>query len=151
MAIFTPPHMWRLGSTVWNGPVTYDPEGLLSTLPATANLLFGVLAAREWRESPDRAVPRIAIAGAVLLVAGLALDPLLAINKRLWTSSFALLSSGFAALALAGFAVALRSGWVRSALAPLRVLAAMRSLRSSSRSCSACLPACRSSPPRRSR
>jgi len=120
-AIFTPPHMWRFSTPVWGGVAIYDPEGLLSTLPATANLLFGVLAAREWQRSPDRAVSRIALAGLALFVAGLLLDPLFVINKRIWTSSFALLSSGFAAMTLAGLALVLRGPATRL-LAPLRVL-----------------------------
>lgn len=121
-AIFTPPHMWRLGAATWGGPVTYDPEGLLSTLPATVNLLLGVLAAREWQRSPERAVRRIALAGLVLFAAGLLLDPVFVINKRIWTSSFALLSGGFSALALAAFAVVLRSEWAMRLAMPLRIL-----------------------------
>lgn len=121
-AIFTPPHMWRLGSAAWQGPVTYDPEGLLSTLTATVNLLLGVLAAREWQRSPGRALPLIAVAGVVLLAAGLLLDPLFVINKRIWTSSFALLSSGFSVLALAAIAVALRTSLALRLATPLRIL-----------------------------
>jgi predicted acyltransferase len=120
--VFTPPHLWRLGSERWGGPVTYDPEGLLSTLPATANLFFGVLAAREWQRQPARTAWRLAIGGVLLLAAGLLLGGLLPINKRLWTSSFALLSSGFSALMLAGLAVALRAPAAQRLATPLRVL-----------------------------
>jgi predicted acyltransferase len=121
-AIFTTPHMWRHGAAGFGGAVTYDPEGLLSTLPATANLLFGVLAARAWQLDPGRAPARIASAGAVLMAAGLLLDPWFAINKKLWTSSFALLSSGFSALALAGVMLALRSAVAQRLSAPLGIL-----------------------------
>jgi predicted acyltransferase len=120
--VFTTPHMWRYGAASFGGVVTYDPEGLLSTLPATANLLFGVLAARAWQLDPDRAPARIAIAGVVLFAAGLLLDPWFAINKKLWTSSFALLSSGFSALVLAVAIVALRSDAAQRLAAPLRIL-----------------------------
>jgi predicted acyltransferase len=121
-AVFGLPHLWRLGSETWGGPVTYDPEGLLSTLPATANLLFGVLAAGLWQRAPARAALWLVIGGAVLMAAGLGLDPLLPINKRLWTSSFALLSSGFSALLLAVLVAALpRLGEARL-LTPFRVL-----------------------------
>lgn len=120
--VFTPPHLWRFGAASFGGPVTYDPEGLLSTLTATVNLLFGMLAARAWQLDPGRAPLRIAVAGTVLLAAGLLLDPWFAINKKLWTSSFALLSSGFSALALAGVMLALRSPAVRRLSAPARIL-----------------------------
>jgi predicted acyltransferase len=121
-AVFTPAHLWRFGTAVPNGPVVYDPEGLLSTLPATTNVLFGAIAGAWWRRSPDRAAARAAGAGLLLLVAGLLLDPAFPINKRIWTSSFALLSSGFAALLLAGLALALRGRLAVRLAAPLRIL-----------------------------
>lgn len=122
MAVFSPQHMWRLGSEKWQGPVTYDPEGLLSTMTAAVNVLAGVIAGHEFRRRPDRAVMHVAIAGVVLFVAGLALDGVFPINKRLWTSSFALLSCGFSAMLLAAVVVALRSRVVQRAVAPIDVL-----------------------------
>ena len=121
-ALFTEPHLWPLGSATGSRPATYDPEGLLSTLPATANVLFGVWAAWALRWYPDAAPGRVAAVAVLLIVAGIALDPLLVINKRIWTSSFALLSGGVSAFALAGLIVALRSKAVASALTPFRVL-----------------------------
>ncbi|HWI86357.1 MAG TPA: heparan-alpha-glucosaminide N-acetyltransferase domain-containing protein [Sphingomonas sp.] len=121
-AIFTPRHLWPLGWANWGAPVVYDPEGLLSTLPATANVLIGVLAGQMWRHTPERAAPRIALAGVVLIGAGLLVDPIFPINKRIWTSSFALLSSGFSAVALALFEIALRSRTAVWLATPLRIL-----------------------------
>lgn len=121
-AVFTPMHMWRIGSLTWAGPVLFDPEGLLSTLTATVNLLFGILAAHAWQRAPAGAPLRIAIAGAALMAAGLLLDPVFPINKPIWTSSFALLSGGFSALVLAAIIVALRSDVAVRLAAPLRVL-----------------------------
>lgn len=120
--IFTPPHLWPLGWVQWGGPVVYDPEGLLSTLPATANTLFGVLAAWGWRHNADRIAIKIGGAGLALVIVGLMLDPVFVINKRIWTSSFALFSGGFSALLLA--ALMLLSGRLKStaAFAPLRIL-----------------------------
>ena len=89
--IFGVPNLWPWGMKTWGEPVTYDPEGVLSTFPATVNVLFGVLAAYELRGPSARPLLRIAIAGIVLVAMGLLLDPLFPINKRLWTSSFALL------------------------------------------------------------
>lgn len=120
--VFTQPHLWPLGSAKWGEPATYDPEGILASFPATTNLLFGLLAAWQIRQAPEKALPRIAVAGVVLFIAGLALDPVFVINKRLWTSSFAVLSSGFSAMALAVFMLAAKSVLARNLLTPLTVL-----------------------------
>ncbi|MDB5091097.1 MAG: hypothetical protein JWR09_5091 [Mucilaginibacter sp.] len=92
-------HMWIWGLTPGVG-VTYDPEGILSTLPAIASTLIGVLAG-EWMRtnySGRRKAIRLILAGIVLVAAGLLLARFLPVNKRIWTSSFALLSSGVAVL-----------------------------------------------------
>ncbi|WP_411267519.1 acyltransferase family protein [Asticcacaulis sp. 201] len=122
--IFTPAHLWPQGSAVWAGPVTYDPEGLLSTFPAAVNTLLGVLAGYVLRRFPQKAAVYIGVAGVVLFVAGLLLDPVFVINKRLWTSSFALLSSGVSAVALAGLLWGLRFQVAERVLTPLKVLGA---------------------------
>ena len=121
-AIFTERHLWPLGSATGARPATYDPEGLLSTLPATVNVLFGALAAWMLRPDPIRALPWLAGVGVLLVLAGLGLDPVLVINKRIWTSSFALLSSGFSMIALAMLIRALRFDLAAVLLMPFRVL-----------------------------
>jgi predicted acyltransferase len=87
-------HLWR---------ARWDPEGLLSTLPAIATTLLGVLAGRclgaDW--TPSRKTAVLAGAGAIALIAGLAWDTVFPINKNLWTSSYVLFTGGFAALLLA--------------------------------------------------
>jgi predicted acyltransferase len=98
-AILGTRHMWPYGLTPSYG-VTYDPEGLLSTLPAIATLLLGILAG-EWMrtERPARRkLLLLALAGAMLVGAGRLLHPLLPINKRLWTSTFVLFSGGVSLL-----------------------------------------------------
>lgn len=114
-------HMWS-GGTDATGKVVYDPEGLLSTLPACANVLLGVAAAALWKRASDRAVAWIALAGVVLVALGLALDPFFPINKKLWTSSFALLTSGLSALIFVVLILAARSAAMRRALWPFDVL-----------------------------
>lgn len=120
-ALVTTAHMWR-GGTDAAGDVVYDPEGLLSTIPALANVLFGMLAAMLWKAAPERSVARIALAGAVLTLIGLAFSHVFPLNKKLWTSSFALFTSGLSAMLLALAMVATRSPAVRKALFPLHVL-----------------------------
>ena len=116
-AIVGAEHMWRLGRDA-AGNVVYDPEGLFSTLPATANVLFGLLAALAWQRTRDRATWWIALAGVALVLLGLALAPVFPINKKIWTSSFVLLSTGLSALLFALCIVATRSAAVRRALLP---------------------------------
>jgi len=80
----------------------YDPEGLLSTVPAIATAMGGVVAG-EWLRVPrthDRTAWMFAAGGAAALT-GLAWGRVFPINKNLWTSSFAMLSTGTAAQALA--------------------------------------------------
>ena len=121
-AIFTVPHLWPLGWARPGGPVVYDPEGLLSTVPATVNVLFGALAGWAWRNRPDRSTLIVGATGAGLIVAGLLLDPVFPINKRMWTSSFALFSGGFSAVLLAALMLAGRWRGAFAALAPFRML-----------------------------
>lgn len=113
-------HMWRAGTDA-AGNVVYDPEGLLSTLPATANVLFGLLAALAWQRARDRSILWIALAGVALTLLGLALAPWFPLNKRLWTSSFVLLTTGLSALLFAACVVATRSAAVRRLFVPFDI------------------------------
>ena len=95
--LFTTDHIWRHGKDA-AGNIVYDPEGLLSTLGALGNVLLGAAAAIWWRRAGDRALRGIAIASVVLIAIALAMSGILPFNKRLWTSSFALLTSGLSGL-----------------------------------------------------
>lgn len=80
-----------------------DPEGLLSTIPALATALMGVLTAiwlRTRRATEQKAVG-IAMAGAVCVCAGSLWNIVFPINKKLWTSSFTLFAGGWSLLLLA--------------------------------------------------
>ena len=83
---------------------TRDPEGLLSTFPAIANTLFGV-AVGEWirnlRADSAKLLRRLTVAGLTCFAAGELWGLIFPINKKLWTSSYALLTVGLAMLALA--------------------------------------------------
>jgi predicted acyltransferase len=81
----------------------WDPEGLLSTIPAIATALGGVFAG-DWLARPGVSRRRSAalFAGGLSAVAGgLLWGAVFPINKGLWTSSFTLLSGGLAAVVLA--------------------------------------------------
>ncbi len=84
---------------------TRDPEGLLSTLPAIAATLCGVLTG-QWLDSnrsTTQKVTRMFAAGATALVAGEVWSAWFPINKNLWTSSYVLFTAGCALLCLAVF------------------------------------------------
>jgi predicted acyltransferase len=102
---------WLGASHLYQGEgVPFDPEGLASTLPAVAQVLLGFLAGDAWRKrASDAAGWRwlIAFGAAAVLLAAL-WQGVMPINKKLWTSSYVLLTTGLAALAL----VAL--GWAMS-------------------------------------
>jgi predicted acyltransferase len=96
-----------LAGHTWSGAPTpgFDPEGLLSTLPAIATTLLGVLAGQILRTGATDSVKALRLGGlgVTLLISGLGLVPWMPINKNLWTSSFTLFTAGAAALICAGF------------------------------------------------
>jgi predicted acyltransferase len=95
---------------------THDPEGLLSTFPAVATALLGVLAGM-WLGGVAPAGKKVlvlALTGAALLLAGWAWGWKMPIIKKLWTSSFVLVAAGWSTLLLAFFyLIAEVIGWQR--------------------------------------
>jgi predicted acyltransferase len=88
-------HIWVKGK--------YDPEGLLSTMPAIATCLLGVEAGRvlvSTRE-PLAKVRMLLLGGAALLAIGYAWSFVFPFNKALWTSSYAVWAAGIAMVTLA--------------------------------------------------
>src|SRR5579872_2093594 len=94
-----------LGSHNYLQTKTWDPEGIVSTLPAIATCLFGVLAGHilAMRRTLGERCLRLLAVGAVLVAAGLICNTWLPINKKLWTDSFALFMAGLDFLLFAGF------------------------------------------------
>lgn len=79
-------------------PLPYwDPEGILGSIPAVATGLLGALAGGWMREEHPamQKIGRLLLAGIVLLVVGLSLNPWFPINKNLWSPSFVLVTGGF--------------------------------------------------------
>ena len=105
-----------LSGHLWSQTRTWDPEGLLSTLPAIATVLIGVLVGDWIRSARAQQLKAYGLffAGGACLVLGKLLDPIFPINKNLWTSSYVILTGGFAMVLLAGlyWLVELR-GWRR--------------------------------------
>lgn len=86
----------------------YDPEGLLSTLPAIASALLGVFSGQflKWQSAsfdPLKKTLALSIAGVLLLLTGIAWGTFFPINKSMWTSSFVLFAGGWSVLLFALF------------------------------------------------
>jgi predicted acyltransferase len=96
---------WFLPGKLYNG--NYDPEGILSLIPAVATALMGMLTGdflkKERSVSPSQKALMMLLAGTVLVVAALLFSKLIPINKALWSSSFALLTSGISLILLSVF------------------------------------------------
>jgi predicted acyltransferase len=95
-AILGQAHMWRVSRV-------YDPEGILSTLPAIATALLGVLTGQWLRRRPTTGATaaRLALAGALGAVVGQIWSVWFPVNKSLWTSSYVVLMGGLALITLA--------------------------------------------------
>jgi len=76
--------------------VAFDPEGILSTLPSIVNVLLGYLAGDYIRKHGNsyETISKLMIAGAVLVFLALIWNMVFPINKKIWTSSFVLLTVG---------------------------------------------------------
>jgi predicted acyltransferase len=95
-----------LGKHLWVQSKTWDPEGVLSTVPALASQLIGVLCGRWLLHDTPRAERTIwmLLTGLLLLALGSIFDAvLMPINKSLWTPSFCLWMSGWALIGFAAF------------------------------------------------
>jgi predicted acyltransferase len=100
-------HTWKPG---------WDPEGLLSTLPAVATTLLGALAGERLRSDAPRArkILELLAAGVAAAAVGLLWGRVFPINKNLWSSSYALFMAGLAGASLAlCMAVENAAGWKR--------------------------------------
>lgn len=86
-----PGHLWATSKT-------WDPEGILSTIPAFSTGILGIFAGKILLGSQQRKSIYLIVIGLFCMGLGLCWDPYFPINKSLWTSSFVLLSSGFAFL-----------------------------------------------------
>lgn len=93
-----------LGGHLWISSKTWDPEGILSTIPAIGTVILGVLTGR-WLTRSDLPMAKrlngMFVAGAVGMMVGLMWNWSFAINKSLWTSSYVMFTAGMGCVALA--------------------------------------------------
>ena len=90
--------LWLLGPKhLYHGEgIAFDPEGLMSTLPAIVNVIAGYFAGDFIRRIGNsyESIAKLMIVGAVLISIALMWHTVFPINKKLWTSSFVLLTVG---------------------------------------------------------
>ena len=89
---------------LWSGSKTWDPEGILSTMPAIGTMMLGTFAGRwigeQQRPLTDRLAGLFAV-GALVMMLGLMWNWVFPINKSIWTSSYVLFTGGMGAVTLA--------------------------------------------------
>jgi len=90
--IFTENHLWQGGKNL-------DPEGLLSTIPAVATALIGILAGtrlKKFRLGTTKELGKFIACGVLLYLIAIIWDTSFPINKSLWTSTYVLYTASFA-------------------------------------------------------
>ena len=97
--------LWLLGENhLYHGEgVAFDPEGILSTLPSIVNVIFGY-AAGKWVQERGKSwegLAKLLLTGTALVGIALLWNLVFPINKKLWTSSFVLLTVGIDCILLA--------------------------------------------------
>lgn len=110
-------HLWQ-----GNG-IPFDPEGLLSTLPALVTVLIGYLVGImiQTADEQQENVIRMALLGALLIIAGWIWGLVFPINKPLWTSSYVLFTAGIATLILSALVWLVEVKGYRKSVWPLVV------------------------------
>jgi predicted acyltransferase len=93
-----------LGGHMYSQTKTWDPEGIVSTLPAIANTLFGIFCGELLRSkfTAEQKSSWMFLIGNCLVLAGLLMSTWLPINKMIWTSSYSVFTSGLAFVVFAG-------------------------------------------------
>ncbi|MBF7074372.1 DUF5009 domain-containing protein [Glaciecola sp. MH2013] len=97
-SVFSVAHMWEWGQT--NGVVTYDPDGIMCSVTTCANVLFGTILGVMYQQKNIHYTKRkLIVFGVALIALGLAFSFVCPIIKKIWTSSFVLVSSGVSVIA----------------------------------------------------
>jgi predicted acyltransferase len=85
--------------------VPFDPEGLVSTFPAIVQIIFGYLVGEyiQLKGKNYEMLSQLLLTGVVLVLAGYIWDFSFPINKKIWTSSYVLYTTGLAMITLSMF------------------------------------------------
>ena len=97
--------LWLLGpGHLYGGEgIPFDPEGLLSSIPAVVNIFIGFLVGLYVREdgASYEKLTKLLLAGFAMVFVAYIWDPSFPLNKKIWTSSFVLLTSGLDCIIIA--------------------------------------------------
>lgn len=91
-----------LKNHMWESSKTWDPEGILSTIPAIATGIIGLLIGQLLNSASLKTekVKKMAVSGILLIISGQLWNLVFPINKALWTSSYVLYTAGLATITL---------------------------------------------------
>ncbi|HLG41514.1 MAG TPA: DUF5009 domain-containing protein [Chitinophagaceae bacterium] len=101
-AILHEPHIYH-GERVNGKPYAFDPEGIMSTLTAIVQVIFGYLVG-DYIQKKGKNFEMIAglfVAGVAMIVTGFCWDMVFPINKKIWTSSYTVYTTGLATITIA--------------------------------------------------
>lgn len=79
----------------------YDPEGLLSTVPAIVTCILGIFTGKYLSSNKKNKDKTLVLAGIILLLLGYVWSIWFPLNKAIWSSSFVLVTAGWATIILA--------------------------------------------------
>ena len=96
-AILHLPHMYK------GEGIPFDPEGIMSTLPAIVQVIFGYLVGDYIQKKGKNfeMLSGLFVAGVALLLTGFCWDMVFPINKKIWTSSYVVYTTGLAIITIA--------------------------------------------------
>ena len=96
-AILHLPHMYK------GEGIPFDPEGIMSTLPAMVQVIFGYLVGDYIQKKGKNfeMLSGLFVAGVALLITGFCWDMVFPINKKIWTSSYVVYTTGLAIITIA--------------------------------------------------
>ena len=96
-AILHLPHMYK------GEGIPFDPEGIMSTLPAIVQVIFGYLVGDYIQKKGKNfeMLSGLFVAGVALLLTGFCWDMIFPINKKIWTSSYVVYTTGLAIITIA--------------------------------------------------
>ncbi|WP_348824556.1 acyltransferase family protein [Flavobacterium aestuarii] len=88
---------------MWEATKTWDPEGILSTIPAIATGIIGLLIGQILNSTllKNEKAKKLLLIGTILIILGQVWNIVFPINKALWTSSYVLYTAGLATFVLA--------------------------------------------------
>jgi predicted acyltransferase len=101
-AILGEAHIYR-GDKLNGKPYLFDPEGIMSTIPAIVQVIFGYLVG-DYIQKKGRNYEMLTglfVAGVALLLTGFCWDTVFPINKKIWTSSYTVYTTGLAIMTIA--------------------------------------------------